>query len=68
MKKMMKKKLTLNRETLHSMEGDPLAAVAGGFQTRIGTCISCYQVCSLTCPSAACYTFNTCPSTPDLGC
>ncbi len=68
MKKTMKKKLTLNRETLRAMAGDPLAAVAGGFQTQLGTCISCYQVCPLTYPSSACYTFNSCPSTPDLGC
>jgi hypothetical protein len=63
MKKTMKKKLTLNRETLRTMAGDPLAGVVGAIQTRFGTCQSCYQICSDACP-----TVNSCPSTPDAGC
>jgi len=68
MKKAMKKKLTLNRETLRTMASGPLATVVGGLPTHFGTCQSCYQVCSDACPSDACETINTCPSTPDTGC
>ncbi len=65
MKRTMKKKLSLHRETLRTMAGDPLAAVVGGVpQTAIG-------FCSVNCTFAAngsCNCTFTCFSTPDAGC
>ncbi len=70
MKRTMKKKLSLNRETLRTMAGDPLAAVVGGVpQTAIGTCQSCYQLCTGNCTGNCSDNCTiTCPSTPDTGC
>ncbi len=65
MKRTLKKKLSLHRETLRTISGDPLTGVVGGIQTLINTCQSCYQICTSNC-SENCTI--TCPSTPDTGC
>jgi hypothetical protein len=51
MKKSLKTRLTLNRETLRTLNGEEMTAAPGGFLTQ--TCIA------LTC---TCITYNTCPT------
>jgi hypothetical protein len=68
MKRTLNKKLSLHRETLRTISGDPFTGVVGGvIQTLIGTCETCYyERCSGFNCSDNCTV--SCPSTPDAGC
>ena len=54
MKKSLKTRLTLNRETLRNLNTDELAATPGaGYRTE--TCVQLTQTCPTECGQAYCY-------------